>query len=399
MSFHFVRDISVDSAKATQHQTIPVNSPSTITGSIEFNTLTNTFVGMANKCQVPMSTLVVTTIQTGVTPAGIGILPNGRKAYIANNNNYGATYEGGASCNSVTVVDLSTYLPIKTIVDTSFNQPYTITISIDGTKAYVTNSNSTTITIINTVTDTVSGIISGFDGPSGMVITPNGLVAYVNNYGVGLDSGNGTTVSVVNLLTNMIVGSPITVGQAPASLAISPNGLYVYVINYMTGVTDGTISVITTSNNSSIVDALSGFSGPFGIAINSAGTTAYVTNFGSNNFSPFGTTLSIVDLTNPTSPTITNTLTIGIQPSGVAVTPDGKFLYVSNYNTLYSDNVHFTGLTPGEGTVNIIDLQTLEILGTVVVGQSPNFICMSPGGTIALVSNFISNTVSVLAVN
>jgi YVTN family beta-propeller protein len=401
MSFRVVRDVNVDTSKTSQLQVIPmVTTPQTTKGSISLDTTVNTFYGIANQGTVPISNSVLSTLSTGVTPAGIAILPNGTKAYVANNNNYGATYEGGAACDSVTVISLAGPFPIvtKTITDASFNQPYTVTISLDGTKAYVTNSNGATITIINTSSDTVTGTISGFDGPSGMVITPNGTTGYVNNYGGPIaGSGNGHTVSVVDLNLNTIINT-IMVGQAPAAIAILPNGSYVYTVNYITGVVNGTISVINTSNNTSIVNAMGGLAGPFGIAITPNGLTACVTNFGSNNFSPFGTTLSIISLSTPTAPVITHTITLGIQPSGVAITPNGLWVYVSNYNTLYMDNVHFTGLTAGQGIVNAINLSTLEISPVnIVVGQSPNFIAITPNGDTAFVSNFTSNTVSVLA--
>lgn len=401
MSFRIIKDLVADTSRTSQTQTIPVGTTIQYSpGQVELNPMVNTFYGRGNNGSVPVSNSVVSTINVGVTPAGIGILPNGTKAYVANNNNYGATYEGGASCNSVTVISLTNPLfPVvtKTITDVSFNQPYTITISLDNTKAYVTNSNGSTITIINTSTDSVTGTITGFDGPSGMVITPSGI-GYVNNYGGPIaGSGNGTTVSVVNLNSNTIT-STITVGRAPAAIAITPNGSYVYTANYMTGVTDGTLSVITTSNNTAIVNAMGGLSGPFSIAITPNGLTALVTNFGSNNFSPFGTTLSIVSLASPTAPAITNTIALGIQPSGLAITPSGQWAYVSNYNTLYMDNVHFTGLIAGVGTVNAINLSTLQVSPvSIAVGQSPANIAITPDGTIALVSNFTSNTVNVIA--
>lgn len=333
---------------------------------------------------------VVATVNVGVTPAGLAVTPNNQFVYVANNNNYGIT-----GSDSVTVINASTNLPVATITDASFNQPYTVTINASGTTAYVTNSNSTTISMINTATNTVTGIITGFDGPSGMVINPSGTTAYVNNYGspAGVGSGNGTTVSVVNLLTNTITDT-ITVGLAPASLAITPNGAFVYVINYENGNTGtGTISVIQTSNNT-VVDTITGLSGPFAIAITPNGNFAYVTNFGSNNFAPYGTTVSVVNLNNNT---ITATIPVGIQPSGIAITPDGNYAYVSNYNTLYA-GPSFTDLTAGQGTVNIIATATNTVIPpTIAVDQSPDAIAISPNGQYAYVSNFASNTVSVIA--
>lgn len=341
-------------------------------------------------CAVAPNT-VVATINVGVTPAGIAITPDNRFAYVANNNNYTL-----AGADSVSVLNLTNNMPVKTIADASFNQPYTVTINKAGTKAYVTNSNSTTITIIDIATNTVIGVIGGFDGPSGMVITPSETFAYVNNYGGpgGVGSGNGTTVRVVNLNTNTIVGAPITVGLAPASLAIGPDGAFVYVINYVDGNPGtGTISVIRTSDNT-VVNTIPGFSGPFAIAITPDGKYAYVTNFGSNNFAPIGTTVSVVDLN---SNVVIGTINLAIQPSGIAITPDGRFAYASNYNTLYAGS-GFTDLTAGQGTVNIIDTATNTVIPpTIAVGQSPDAVAISSNGEYAYVTNYTSNTVNVIA--
>ncbi len=96
--------------------------------------------------------------------------------------------------DTVSVLNLTNNTLEQTISDSSFNEPYTVTINAAGTKAYVTNSNGTTVTIIDIATNTVSGTIGGFDGPSGFAITPDGNHAYVNNYGGPIaGSGNGTT--------------------------------------------------------------------------------------------------------------------------------------------------------------------------------------------------------------
>lgn len=348
---------------------------------------------------------IIKTIPVGNSPSGIGITPDNRFAYVANNDDHPFFMDNGIPGGStVSVLNLATNQLIKTITDASFSEPYTITINPDGSKVYVTNSNSTTITIIDTATNTVTGTISGFDGPSGIVITPDGKTAYVNNYGgpAGVGSGNATTVRVVDLTTDTITGAAITVDLAPASLAITPDGAFVYVINYVDGNPGtGTISIIQTSDNT-VVGTIPGFSGPFSIAITPDGSFAYVTNFGSNNFSPLsggissevsGTTVSAVNLS---SNTIEATITLGNQPAGIAITPDGRFAYASNYNTFYL-GPNFTKLTAGKGTVNIIDICTNKVLCPVlVVGASPSAIAISSDGERAYVTNYTSNNVNVI---
>lgn len=333
---------------------------------------------------------VVATIAVGQNPSGIAVTPDSAFAYVANNNNVSLPGQ-----DTVSVLNLANNTLQQTISDSSFNEPYTVTINRTGTKAYVTNSNSSTVTLINIATNTVLGTIEGFDGPSGFVITPDGNYAYVNNYGGPIvGSGNGTTVRVVNLNTDTIVGPPITVGQAPAAMAMTPDGAYVYVASYVDGNPGtGTVSIIKTSDNSVQANAITGFSGPFAIAITPDGQFAYVTNFGSNNFSPVGTTVSVISIA---TNTIVATVPLGVQPSGLAITPAGFYAYVSNYDTLY-EGPGFTDLTAFKGTVNIIDIQKNQVVSPVIeVGLSPSAIAISPNGQFAYVTNYTSNTVSVI---
>ncbi len=345
---------------------------------------------------------VVATINVGVTPGGIAITPDGRFAYVANNNNYGLQNINPAgetvNSDSVTVIDLSDNAVVTTIYSNTFLQPYTVTINPAGTRAYITNSTGSTVTIIDIATNTVIGTINGFDGPSGMVIMPDGNTGYVCNYGGPiLGSGRGHTVNVVNNLnTTPTLGATINVGLAPAALAITSDGSKVYVIDYSYGVPDdGSITIIDTATNTATLHVVTGLFGPFNITLSPDGNYAFVTNFGSNNFSPFGTTVSQIDLS---SNSIINTYSLGIQPAGSAISPDGRYALISNYNTLYMGQTYFTGLTAGQGTVNVIDITNNAVLPTTIdVGQSPNEIAISPDGNFAYVTNYTSNTVSVIA--
>ena len=341
---------------------------------------------------------VVATVGVGLNPNGIAFTPDGHYAYVADNNGNNAV----PGADTVSVIDTTTNTLFTIVSDPTFAQPYTITMNAAGTKAYVTNSNSTfpgTVSIIDTSTNLVTGTIAGFDGPSGMVITPDGTRAYVNNYGGpgGLGSGNATTVRVVENLNTVptLNPTPIVVGLAPSALAMTPDGAYVYVTNYVDGNPGtGTVSVIRTLDNT-VIATIPGFSGPFGIAITPNGKYAYVTNFGSNNFAPYGTTVMVIDIA---TNTVIATIPVGIQPSGVAVTPDGNYVYVSNYYTLYL-GPNFTNLTAFPGTVNIIRVADNTVISpTINVGASPAYIAITPDGNYAYVSNYTSNNVSVIGI-
>lgn len=333
---------------------------------------------------------VVATINAGVNPEGMAITPDGRKAYLANVNSYEITNE-----HAVSVLDLQTNTVETVITDPSFNEAYTVTLNKKGTKAYVTNSNGSTVSIIDTKTNQVSGVINGFDGPSGMVIDHHRHIGYVNNYGAtpGSGSGNGHTISMIDLKTDTIRGT-IKVDQGPVALALNPNGKFLYSINYVDGKPGtGTMNIIDTKK-SKVVYTVKGLFGPFNIAVTPNGKYAYITNFGSNDFDPIGTTVTVVNLKNGK---IHATIDVALQPAGISITPDGRFAYVSNYNTLYRKK-NFTELTAGGGTINIIDISKNEVVPpTIPVGASPARVTISPNGKFAYTSNFTGNTINVIA--
>ncbi len=142
------------------------------------------------------------------------------------------------------------------------------------------------------------------------------------------------------------------------------------------------------------IENIKGLSGPFAIAISHDDSKICVTNFGSNNFAPFGTTLGIYNTMNGK---LINNVQLGIQPSGLALTRDGKYAIVSNYNTLYSDPINFTGLTAGQGTISVVNIENGHVKGTpILVGQSPANVILSKDSSKAFISNYTSNTVSIV---
>src|SRR5215469_16572993 len=90
---------------------------------------------------------------------------------------------------------------------------------------------------------------------------------------------------------------------------------------------------------------------------------AYITNAGSN-------TVSVIDtVSNMVTKTITNTSTNTYfnDPGGVAVTPDGRTVYVTNSDFLVP-----------AGTVSVIDTATNTVTATIAVGSGPNGVAVSP---------------------
>ena len=104
--------------------------------------------------------------------------------------------------------------------------------------AYVTNNADGTVSVIDTATNLVVGSpITVGKNPNRPDVTPDGLHVYVTNNGAN-------TVSVIATATNT-VETTVTVGNGPAVAAITPDGRHVYVTNF----TDNTVSVIATATN------------------------------------------------------------------------------------------------------------------------------------------------------
>jgi YVTN family beta-propeller protein len=216
--------------------------------------------------------------------------------------------------------------------------------------------------------------------PFGVAITPDGTRAYVTN-------SNDNTVSVIDT-TNMLVGSPITVGFTPQGVAITPDGKRAYVTNF--SALANTVSVIDTNPASptynSVVATVAVGTEPFEVAITPDGTRAYVTNDGSN-------TVSVID-TNPASPTyntVVATVGVGTGPVGVAITPDGTRAYVVN-DSVFSNSVSVIDTNPASPTYN-------KVVATVGVGTNPIGVAITPDGKSAYVANSADNTVSVIDTN
>jgi YVTN family beta-propeller protein len=78
-------------------------------------------------------------------------------------------------------------------------------ISIAGAApfAYITNSGSNNVSVIDTATNNVTAtIFVGFD-PSGVAVTPNGKNVYVTN----TNNGDPGTVSVIDTATNTVTAT------------------------------------------------------------------------------------------------------------------------------------------------------------------------------------------------
>ena len=88
----------------------------------------------------------------------------------------------------------------------------------------------------------------------------------------------GLLVLVVGVASGQTVSTTVGVGSRPSGVAVNPAGTRAYVTNYY----GNSVSVIDTATNLVTATVAVG-SGPVGVAVNPAGTRAYVTNNNGGN--------------------------------------------------------------------------------------------------------------------
>lgn len=211
---------------------------------------------------------------------------------------------------------------------------------------------------------------------------PPNVVAYVALAGSGSGIGNGHVVAPVTVSTTsggQKVGAKIKVGSYPDAVAITPNGKMAYVANY----TSNTVTPIDLATNKARPAIPVGV-GPSAIAIAPNGKTAYVSDDGSSTV--LGDTVTPIDLaTNkPESP-----ITVGTGPQGIVITPDGSTAYVADAGAIVSGQSGAVG-----DTVTPIDLATKTAGKAITVGNGPTGIAITPDGTQVFVTNLDSGSVS-----
>lgn len=236
---------------------------------------------------------VIARIPVGYAPFGVCILPDGEYVYVANriggisvistatkrvvhtiatpgepafvaatpNSEYVYFSMGGDRVGVIRTSD-------NTIVHTIGVQhhPLGVAVSPDGSRAYVANYYSGTVSVIRTSDNTVIANVAIPGYPWCVEVTPDGEYVYA--------SGRGTdTLAVIRTTDNHVVAR-LEVGSEPGDIAFSPDGQYAYISCRL----DSDVAVVRTSDMR-VVSRIPGCSHPTGIALLTDGSHAYVSNY------------------------------------------------------------------------------------------------------------------------
>lgn len=221
--------------------------------------------------------------------------------------------------------------------------------------AYVTDREGTTITIIDSDSNTVQKIF-GFTKPHVIQVTADGTAAYVGD--------ETAQILKINCLNHTVTSIGNISGHA-VSMAILQDGSFLYTANH-----DNTVSIIDLSNDT-IVGELTGFGGPQDIAVTPDNAFVYVTN------KAFGTISIISTATNA----VVNTITGLVNPVGITFNIDGTYAYVT-------DKVH--------NSIYVIRTSDNTIFDIIYGFNKPSFVAVSPDKTYAYVTNAGNDSVSII---
>lgn len=303
----------------------------------------------------------------GRTPNRVAFTLDGTKAYVTNKE-----------VNSVSVIDTQTQTEQK-IIQLTESGPTNIAVSPDGSKAYVLNQYSNSISVIDTKTDELAKVnkVQGYTGtPYGIAFHPAAgkHLAYVTN------NDPTASVSIIDTSKDTQIGTVTNYAgdQGAIDVAFAPDGTMAYV-------TTATSIVAIDVASGAQKQAVDGYTGttPRTIAFTPDGEKAYITN-------QISSTVSVIDPHQNKQTGVVSKFT-GVNPAVVAVTPNGKTAYVTSF---------------GSDTVSVIDVGTDTETGIVNLGDykgiQPNGVAFSPpntaAGDVAYVVNRGSNNVTVIQV-
>ncbi len=362
----------------TGTDTFTYTATDTLTGQSDTATVTITVTGTAPTIEL---------IDVLSRPEAVAFTPDGRRAYVVNRFD-----------NAVTVIDTAT----STVIDTdpvasgvnpiflgNGNDPVAIAISPNGTRAYVANSGTNTVTIIDTVNNKIVDAnpatqavdaIRVFNGstPEGIVVSPGGRYVYVANRlsGVTVIDTLPTTPIIVdaNPATPDVIDTITGVGANSKAVAISSDGRYLYVINATQvsiidtvalktvdtdPTTPGTVDPITIGTGSNLT----------GVAVSADGSKVYVTNAVTN-------TVSVIDAV---SKSVVRTITVGNAPTGIAIR--GNRAYVGNAI---------------DKSITVINTADDAIIDTIAVPFRVDSVAVSPDGSLLYLTTFSNGIVTVV---
>jgi YVTN family beta-propeller protein len=311
-----------------------------------------------------ISTLLLCPLLTACRPHDFPQYPINYREYA---------YVTNSASNTVTVLDI-----VNLRRDREFpvgDDPTGVAISLTRNEVYVVNSGSGTISVIDAQKNAVAATIPVHKKPYFIDVSEDGHRGYVANSG-------SNNVSVLDLDTRKQIAT-IGVGEAPGLARISPDNQTLVVTNRVGGsvtVIDGpTLKVRSVFPNCpGATDAVILPDSSKAFIACSAGHQVMV--------------LALARKPQPNTPLtdveksdhLLDLLDVGQAPVNLAMKPDGGEIFVSNFDS---------------NTISEIATGNNEVGGASLIGDHPTRGIVSADNSLLYVSNFSANTIGVYSID
>jgi YVTN family beta-propeller protein len=311
---------------------------------------------------------VIATLDVGPSPFGVTTSPDGETMWVANS---GSLF---SNSNKVTVLNAHTFA-IESVI-TVGNFPEDIAFRSDGYQAFVTNSSDATVSVINTTTRTVTQTISlasiPMTFPFGIVVGKNDKKVFVTSASGEFD-GSDQNIAVLDIRnpSNVTLADTFQAPGFGGRPAIRPigNQLLVPVAPTESG-PPKLLMINPSSGNIEHEIQLSGSTAfPQDIAVTPNGRFAYISLL---DFSGGTGGVWVVNLKTRTTVTVINTGDPLVH--GIGITPDGEFVFATNFSS-------------GSNSVSVIDTDTNTIVTTIPAGPQPNEVAVTLNGRRGFITN------------
>jgi 6-phosphogluconolactonase (cycloisomerase 2 family) len=300
-------------------------------------------------------------------PLGVAVSPDDRYLYVAD-----FTWSGGVSAFAIAPDgDLS---PIAGSPFPAEPGTWGLAISPDGRHLYAANGGANNVSAYSieangSLTAVPDSPFPAGSGPTNLAIAPNGRYLYATNE----ESNDLSAYSIAeDGALSPLGGSPYPAGEWPRAVSLTPDGKYLYVANHTSEqitafsiAADGTLAPVPGSPFPSAYDQLGAAVAPDG---------RYVYTSANGGIPAFSIAADGALTPVPGSPFRPR----GDDPNSVAVTPDSKYVYVSNYGMFEWE--------PGEptnSTVTALSVATGGGLSAIpgspfATGYAPTELAVSP---------------------
>ena len=310
------------------------------------------------------------TLQVGIGPSGMAVNPLRNEVYVVN------TGEASGS-GSVSVIDTAKNAVAFTIA--VHRQPYFISVDAAGRRAYVANSGSNTVSVLDLDRRREIAVGPTGEGPGLALISPDMRSLVVTNR----ESGSVSIFNVAPANTAPPLQLRATISGCPGATdaVILPDSSKAFVACsgghqvMAIGLAAAPDSWAAKQNPSLLSDHMLALldvgKAPVHLAMKPDGGELFVSNFGSDSISEVSTYTNEVGTTYP----------IGDKPVRGLVSADNSALWVANF---------------GADSLSLYSIDDGKVMSSLRTGSAPDFLAFSMDEHLLLAADAHSGDVSVI---